>query len=51
MALWVHGLYVQVEGYRNILKISCRPIVFTSYKTFLKNKKKSATSVLDSFPA
>ena len=28
----------QVEGYRNILKFSCRPLAFTSYKSFLKNK-------------
>ena len=32
-----------VEGYRNILKLSCRPLAFTSYKAFLKNKKRSGT--------
>ena len=26
----------QVEGYQNILKLSCRPLAFTSYKAFLK---------------
>ena len=26
-------------GYRNILKLSCRPLAFNSYKAFLKNKK------------
>ena len=26
----------QVQGYRNILKLNCRPLVFTSFKAFLK---------------
>ena len=30
----------QVEDYRNTLKLSCRPLVFTSYKAFFKNKQK-----------
>ena len=30
----------QAEGYRNILKLSCRPFAFTSYKDILKNKKR-----------
>ena len=29
----------QVGGYQNILKLNCRPLAFTSYKTFLKNKR------------
>ena len=29
----------QVEGYQNILKLNCRPLAFTSYKAFLKNKR------------
>ena len=29
----------QVTDYLNILKLSCRLLAFTSYKTFLKNKK------------
>ena len=29
-----------VEGYRNILKLSCRPLDFTSYKAFLKIEKR-----------
>ena len=33
----------QVEGYRNILRVSCRPLVFISHKNFLKNKKKFGT--------
>ena len=44
-------LYVQVEGYRNILKLRCRPIALASYKAFLKNKNRSATSLLLSFSA
>ena len=40
----------QVEGYRNILKLSCRPLAFTSHKAFLKNKK-SGTSLPVSFSA
>ena len=40
----------QVEDYRSILKLSCRPLVFTSYhrcsyKAFLRNKKTSGTSL------
>ena len=31
----------QVEDYRNILKLSCRQLAFTSYKAFFKNKKES----------
>ena len=34
----------QVEGYRNILKLSCRPLAFTLFETFLKYKKRSGTS-------
>ena len=41
----------QVEGYRNILKLSCRPLAFNSFKAFLKNKVRSRTSLLDSFSA
>ena len=35
----------QVECYRNILKLSCRLLAFTSYKAFWKNKKRNATSL------
>ena len=36
----------QVEGYGNILKLSCRSLAFTSYyKAFLKNQKRSGTSL------
>ena len=33
------------------LKLSCRPFAFTSYKAFLKNNKRSDTSLLVSFSA
>ena len=35
----------QDDGYRNIFKLSRRPLAFTSYKTFLKNKTRSGTSL------
>ena len=38
-------LYVLVEIYENILKRSWWPPVFTLYKAFLKNKKRSGTSL------
>ena len=34
----------KVEDYRSILKLSSRPLAFTSYKAFLKNKKRFGTS-------
>ena len=39
----------QVEGYRSILKPSWRPLAFTSNWAFLKNKKRSGTSLLAFF--
>ena len=36
----------QVEGYRIMLKLKYTPLAFTSYKAFLKNKERSATSLL-----
>ena len=44
-------LYVQIESYQNILNIRCRPIAFTSYQPFFKNRKKSGTSLSVSFSA
>ena len=41
----------QVVGYWNILKLSCRPLAFTSHKTFLKNEKMPGTSCAASFSA
>ena len=29
----------QVEGYRNILKLKCRPLAFTSHKVFFRKQK------------
>ena len=39
----------QVEGYRYVLKLSCRPLAFTSYKTYFKKKRSSGTSLPASF--
>ena len=44
-------LYVQVDEYQNILELRCWPLAFTSYKTFLKPRKKSKTSPPTSFSA
>ena len=44
-------LICKVEGYRSTLKISCRPIVFTTNEDFLKYKKKSRPSFNATFPA
>ena len=41
----------QVEGYQNILKLSCRSLAFVSYKDFLKSKRRSRTSLPVSFSA
>ena len=49
--LWISNLSCQVEFYWNMLKLSCKPLAFTSYKAFYKNKKRSGTSLLASFSA
>ena len=36
----------EVEGYQNMLELSCRLLAFTAYESFLKNKKRSGTSLL-----
>ena len=41
----------QVEGYRIILEINYRPLAFTSYKAYLKDKERSITSLHTSFSA
>ena len=41
----------QVEDNRKWLKLSCWPLPFISYKTLLKNKKRSGTSLLTLFSA
>ena len=38
-------LQVYVDIYQNIQKLSCWPLVFTSYKAFLKSKKRFATTL------
>ena len=47
----LYQVVCQVESYQNILKLNCRPLTFTSYKAFLKNKKRSETSALGSTSA
>ena len=39
-------LYAQVKGYRNMLKLSCRPLAFTLFQAFLKKTKRG----LELFP-
>ena len=39
----------QVKDYRNILKLRCSPTAFTSFKAFLKDKKKCGTCLPVSF--
>ena len=34
-------LYAQVKGYRNMLKLSCRPLAFTLFQAFLKKQKEA----------
>ena len=41
----------QAVGYQDILKLSWRPLAFTSFSAFLKNKKESETSLLAAFSA
>ena len=41
----------QVKGYRNMWKLNCRPLAFTFYKAFLKEKRRSGTSLPVSFSA
>ena len=41
----------QVEDSRNKLKLTCRPLAFTSYEAFLKSKKMSGTNLPVSFSA
>ena len=41
----------QVKGYQNILKLSCTPLAFSSYKAFRKNKKSSGSSLPASLSA
>ena len=53
--LWINNLkfykfvfiVCQVEGYQNILKLSCKLLAFTLIKAFLKTKKGLETSLPD----
>ena len=47
----LHWVPKSRQGYWNILKLRCGPLSITSYKAFLKNKKRSPTSLSASFPA
>ena len=42
-------LYIKVEEYQNILKLRWWSLALTSYKAFLKNKKRCGTSLPISF--
>ena len=43
----IHVIFTvcQVEGYQNILKSSCRPLTFNSFKPFFENKERPALSL------
>ena len=48
----LHGLsllYIQVQSYRSILELRCKPVASTSYRAILKNKKGSGTPMPVSF--
>ena len=55
--LWINSvkfytvfvIVCQVEGYQNILRLNFRPLTFTSYKPFLRNKRRSRSSLRDLF--
>ena len=47
----LYSLFLLYAKLRAILKLSCRPLAFASYKAFIKNKRRSATSLSASFPA
>ena len=54
--LWINSLKCctvcfHCQSLPNILKLRCWPLAFNSYKGFLKNKKRSWTSLLASFSA
>ena len=44
-------LHVQAQGYRDVMTLRCRPLAFTSFEAFSKNKKRSGTSFPASFSA
>ena len=48
---FIHFVFTvcQIEGYQNILKITCRTLAITSEKAFLTSKIRSGTSIPASF--
>ena len=48
---WPLSFVCQIEDYRNMSKLSCRPLAFTSFKVKKKKKKRSGTSFPGSFSA
>ena len=51
MSIYLVSIVCQVEDYQNILKLSSRPLAFTSFEVFVKSKKRSGTSFPASFSA
>ena len=49
--LCIFFIVCQLEDHRKWLKLRCRPLAFTSNKAFLKNKKRSGSSLPASFSA
>ena len=54
--MWWRNYFIQfvftvceLEGYQNILKLNCWRLAFTLHKTFLKDKKRSGTSLPTTF--
>ena len=47
----VYFIVYEAEGYQNILKLGCIPLAFTLFEAFLKNKKRSGTSLSTVFSA
>ena len=41
VSCFIHFVFIvcQVEGYQNIFKLCCRPLVFALFKAFLKTKR------------
>ena len=42
-------VFNKIEDFQNILKLSCKPLDFTSYKAFSKNKNRFRSSLPASF--
>ena len=48
---WIDSLKFYTVCFYCILKLSCKPLAFISYKAFLNNKRSSGTGLPDSFSA